>query len=222
MNKLSWILALGILGSLAFAQACSHPYFPVAEGRTWQYRSTEPGSSDYTVSILQVSAKGFVQRMTFGKSSFDLRWDCTASGLVQLDFLSIGGPENQGAEIKTKTLKSSGVVFPPANLAVPGTSWAYSYVVEQEIKSGDTTIISTSTVEVQNKIVALEEVTVPAGTFSALRVDSTSIIKGTMKAAGQSIPMNNTVQTSSWYAKDVGMVKSTAAGYTTELVSYKR
>ncbi|MCV4872717.1 hypothetical protein OFB47_33500, partial [Escherichia coli] len=70
----------------------------------------------------------------------------------------------------------------------------------------------TNSMETSNKVVGLEPVPVPAGTFKAVKVESTSIMKMSMNVGGKARDLPaNTVQSTSWYADGVGLVKSLAA-----------
>ncbi|WP_337870820.1 hypothetical protein [Meiothermus sp.] len=215
MRKLL-VVSMLLLGSLAWAR-CDHPFFPVREGWVWSYRSS-PDNSTHTASIIKVSDKGFVQRLAFKDFSFDIRWACDAKGLTQLEYFQ--PPSNQGIQINLKTRKVSGVVIPQGMRV--GTTWSYGYEVAGEAKQPNMTLQVEQTMSVVSKVVGQESVSVPAGRFSAYKVESTMTIRGSMKSAGQSMPMNFDVKTTSWYAQGVGLVKTQSEGVTVEFLSLKR
>jgi hypothetical protein len=205
-----------VLASLAWAQ-CNHPFFPVHEGWVWSYRSS-PDNSTHTARIIKVSDKGFVQRLAFRDFSFDIRWACGAKGLTQLEYLQ--PPGSQGMQMNLKTRKVSGVVIPQGMRV--GTTWSYGYEVAGEAKQPNMTLQVDQTMNVVSKVVGQESVGVPAGRFSAYKVESTMSIRGSMRSAGQSMPMNLEVKTTTWYAQGVGLVKTQSEGVTVELLSLKR
>ncbi|GIW37221.1 MAG: hypothetical protein KatS3mg073_1366 [Meiothermus sp.] len=215
MRSILGILALVVLGTAAWAR-CDHPFYPVREGWVWTYRSSLDNST-YTIQTLEVKTDSFIQRFTFSSFGFDSRWTCDAKGLTQPEFAQSG---QTGLQMKFKTRKATGVVL-PQNLRV-GSSWNYGYEVSGEAQQGNQTIQMEQTLNTTNKVVGQESVSVPAGRFTALKVESTQITRGTMKMGGRSIPLNLTVKSTSWYAPSVGLVKSQSEGVVIELVSLKR
>lgn len=209
------LLAALFLG-LAWAK-CDHPFYPVQEGWVWTYRSS-PSGETHTISTSGVTNTGFTQRYAFKSFSFESQWRCDAKGLAQPEYVQPGSV--QGLQMNFKTKKASGVVIPPT-LSV-GTTWTYSYEVSGEAKRQTLTIRMNQSVSVTNKIVGQESVSVPAGKFSAFKVESTLTQQGTMSIGGREQPLNLNVKTTSWYAQGVGLVKSVSENNTTELVSLKR
>lgn len=215
MRSILGVLALVVLGTAAWAK-CDHPFYPVREGWVWTYRSSVDKST-YTIQTLGVKADSFIQRFTFTNFGFDSRWTCNAQGLSQPEFAPSG---QTGLQMKFKTRKASGVVM-PQNLRV-GSSWSYSYEVSGEAQQGNLTIQMEQSIDTTSKVVGQENVSVPAGRFSALKVESIQTTRGTMTMGGQSSPMNLTVKSTSWYAPNLGLVKSQSEGVVIELVSLKR
>ncbi|GIW25610.1 hypothetical protein [Meiothermus sp.] len=206
---------LVLLACTAWAR-CDHPYYPVREGWVWTYRSSADKNT-YTIQTLEVKTNGFIQRFTFPSFGFDSRWICDARGLTQPEFTQSG---QSNMQMKFKTRKASGVLL-PQNLRV-GSSWSYSYEVSGEAQQGNLTIELEQSIHTTSKAVGQESVSVPAGRFMALKVESTQTIRGTMKMGGRSSPMNLSVKSTSWYAPNVGLVKSQSEGVLIELVSLKR
>jgi hypothetical protein len=64
-------------------------------------------------------------------------------------------------------------------------------------------------------VMGTEEVTVPAGTYTALKVKSHM----TMESADLPVPMNTAVDSIEYWVKGVGMVKSVGEGATIEAQS---
>lgn len=216
MKRLFPLLMLLLLGSLAQAQ-CGNPFYPVGEGWEWTYKNGTTGKT-HTITTSQVSSKGFTQSYNFGTLSFDNHWVCTGKGLMQPEFRS----NEAGSKIKleVKTLRASGVAFPP-RMSV-GTTWSYTYDTESTANTGGRTMTMKSSQTVTSKIVGQESVKVAAGKFSAIKVESSYSTKGTMEMAGKSVPMNTTFKSTAWYAQGVGLVKSVSEAGTTELINLKK
>lgn len=219
MKRWSFLFLILALGTLAQAQ-CQNPFYPVGEGWTWTYKNNTTGKT-HTISTSKVSSQGFTQSYNFGTLSFDNHWVCTGRGMMQPEFRSNqAGSANKGLKLEVKTLKASGVVFPPSMSM--GTTWNYTYETESSANTGSRTMSLKSTQNVSSKIVGQESVKVTAGKFNTIKVESSYTTKGTMEMAGKSIPMNNTFKSTAWYAEGVGLVKSVSEAGTTELISLKK
>ncbi len=215
MRSIIGVLLLVALGGAAWAR-CDHPFYPVREGWVWTYRSSVD-KNPYIIQTLEVKADSFIQRFTFTSFGFDSRWTCDARGLTQPEFAPSG---QTGLQMKFKTRKATGVVL-PQSLRV-GSSWSYSYEASGEAQQGNLTIHMEQSVSTTSKVVGQESVSVPAGRFRALKVESTQTTRGTMTMGGRSSPLNLTVKSTSWYAPNVGLVKSQSEQVVIELVSLKR
>jgi hypothetical protein len=110
-----------------------------------------------------------------------------------------------GVRLSPTHLSSIGTRRPPADQLKVGTTWNNTVNVTGSMGSGTAV---TGTISTSNKIAAEEKVTVVAGTFDALRVDGTVTEALNSSIAGRTVPLNITMQMSSWYASGVGLVKS--------------
>jgi hypothetical protein len=210
---LSGLIALALVGT-AWAN-CGSPYFPVQQGWVWTYRSSVDNQT-YTQTHSNVTANGFTNVMRLESGTIQARWRCDAGGVVALEQNSVnfsGAPE--GFKVETSNVRGVQV---PNRMAV-GATWSFSYIAKARMPQGS----MNSTVEVSNKVVGQESVRVAAGSFTAFKVQSTMVMKMTMNVSGQSRSMPaNTINSTSWYAQGVGLVKSVAGEITTELVSLKK
>lgn len=218
MQRLIPLLLVFLLGTLAQAQ-CGNPFYPVGEGWTWTYKNSTSGKT-HTITTKEVSSKGFTQSYDFGTLAFDNHWVCTGKGMMQPEFRTNESGSANNLKLEVKTLKASGVVFPPSMRE--GTSWSYSYDTESKANSTKLKMTLTSTQTVTSKIVGQESVKVAAGKYRAVKVESTYTTKGTMDMGGKSVPMNTTFKSTAWYAEGVGLVKSVSQAGTTELISLKK
>lgn len=208
-----------LLGTMALAQ-CQNPFYPVGEGWVWTYKNLSTGKT-HTITVSQISSKGFTQKYAFDTLSFENHWVCSGKGMMQPEFRSNeSGSASKGLKLQVKTLKASGVVFPPRMNV--GTTWSYTYNTESTANTSSRTMVLKSTQTVTSKIVGQESVKVAAGKFSAIKVESVYSSKGSMEMSGKSVPVNTSFKSTAWYAPEVGLVKSVSEAGTTELMSLKK
>ncbi len=207
------------------ASACSNPFHPVSPTAQWKYRtSTSDNSSSgtYTVTTTSITANSFTEHDVLDGAAVDTQWTCGDQGLVSTAFGNLHMHGINGFQFNTT--QATGASIPPADQWTIGKTWTNGYNIEGQVQQNGANLSGTGTVTIQNKIAAQEQVTVPAGTFTAFRVDS--IITLNLTPGGSvPIPITLTLDQSSWYARDTGLVKSTlhmnSQTATTELVSYQ-
>lgn len=203
---------------------CSNVYFPVYEGATWTYNQTGPAGPQTKIdTITDVGTDGFLVETTLTDSGGTINmvttWTCTSDGLVMAQ--SDGGlfsavAQGSGGNVTQTTLSNSGVTMPASFNA--GDTWTQTTVVQVASSVINDTVTTTMTF----KAVGVEQVTVPAGAFSAMRIDIHSDI---VFAQGGSMAQDLT----EWVVPEVGVVKTVngasfgedpEATVTAELVSY--
>ena len=204
------------------AAACDHPYFPMVKGQTYVYRAS---GIDVTEVITRIEGEQVTLDVTTGAGARSrtttVTETCTAEG--------IGSQAAHSADGKTsvRTTKRSGAEYGPAAQMRVGGAWSFQDVTESV--HGGTTV--TSDRRSTSKVVSSEQVTVPAGTYDTLRVES--VVDVTMPTAGRGADRasRNTprhYRTVAWIAKGVGLVKmeslseSGEASAASELVSFKK
>ena len=100
----------------------------------------------------------------------------------------------------------------PANAAA-GTTWSNSQTIRMDSTGGPTAALGaiTSTTTEQSRAVGEESVTVPAGTYDALKVEvtRTTAAKFSGTPAGVKLPEMppSTATSTEWWVKGIGMVK---------------
>jgi hypothetical protein len=185
----------------------------------WKYRYVAGGlTTDETFSITNVSANGFTRRITFSNisGSTEEQWTCSGQGLSnpQMSNMTTSGG---GSATQVRVLNHTGISLPQANQWKVGATWSESSQLEETIAiGGKPGSPFQAAIDETNKIVGEEKVTVPAGTFTALRIDSALV-----EHLGQT---NLSIPVTSWFAQGVGQVKVTAnasgASVTVELLSF--
>ncbi len=218
MKPILLIATIAALSSSAWA-ACDHPYFPSAANTTWQYQSSLKNQQN-TTKVLSNNGSSFVLENNFGTLKVKNTIKCETDGsLTRSEYPSMTG---LSANMKIETLSSEGVAFPAAAKWVVGTSWTNSFKVKISVSMGAQAMIQSGTMNIGSKITAEETVKVPAGTFSALKVTQTIVQDMQMSVGGKSTPMKNTITTTSWFVKNIGLVKSVASSITTQLIKFTK
>ena len=161
-------------------------------------------------------------------SSVGQDWDCKPEGLMARS-LGSGQPMGfsmPGVEAKLSTSNPTGATL-PANVQ-PGMKWPYSIDVTGTLSQGALSADLKGGVTTEFQAVGMEQVTVPAGTFDAMKVQGVSTFKVSINYGGLALPITSVVNSTFWFAPGVGWVKSTESGElvgtafkeTTELQSY--
>jgi hypothetical protein len=196
--------------SSSTSDACGNPYYPFKPGLVIAY-SVSPstgavGDSDYSMRTVSVSGTAATIRIEMaGGGIAEMEADCQ-SGSVALKGSSNLGAAMQGMQFKTTVVSSSGT-YMPANVAA-GTTWSNSETVKMELTGGPGADMGpiTLTTEEQSRAIGEESVTVPAGTYRAMKVELTRTSTSKLDS-GFAIPPS-TVQSTEWWVKGIGLVKS--------------
>lgn len=147
--------------------------FPTAVGTKWVYAD---GSNEVTLAITKSEQTNggievTIERLTEGRESPYQKMVVSPGGLVQTEFIGV-------------KLKKPWVLLDSKHK--PGDTWLDDDSDEFHYTNAS------------NKLIGVEKVEVPAGTFEALRVETQYTVGGT-------IQLNHTY----WYVSGVGVVKST-------------
>ncbi len=191
------------------APLCANPYFPTTSGDRWEYSGTNSLLGNYTrVDVIASSSNAtFTQESTLDTITYSVPYDCTAAGLTsQNPVQQYAGAllNSPNAPVSVKLSSNSGVTLPDS--VAPGATWQQTADFEA----------TSSQINVNGRFVfdytavGLESVTVPAGTYNALRVDATIHIQVT----SLHVPAG-TYTITSWWAPGVGLVKSEGTSHVT-------
>lgn len=190
----------------SLADLCGNPYYPVVEGSLYYYRISSGEEVVRTFETDEISRKFTITVSGAGTES-KIEGQCTSEGIVIME--SPGSTttlSEEGSTSTVMTLSSSGVSLP--NDLAAGSQWSQTIRV--------TTEGSESLIQMDYRAVGFEEVTVPAGTFTALKIEQ----DGYVTVFDQKVAMEGLV---GWYVKDVGLVKFEVPGGAggSELVKYE-
>jgi hypothetical protein len=216
--------------SASISTLCNNGYYPVGSTIVRKYHVAYPkgmlSDREYTESFSDFSEDTFVVNTDFGNIKAHINWRCTPDGLLATQYNNSIDLVKSGASAKVDTVDSNGVTFPPEDRWQAGEKWHAQYHVIETMNGPDGKVMGTGdgTVQQDGEIVGLESVTVPAGSFQAMKAVLKTELEITIKMKGMSMPMKVPFETTAWFAKDTGLVKSVtkmgrAGDTTTELVS---
>lgn len=212
--------------------ACNNPFYPLRSDTVWTYQIIRPGENpqgSFTLAYEDISADSFNALMSLRDEETDeifqasSTWFCSGEGMLSSDFATMNFASNVG--VKVETLDYAGISLLPADQWDVGNSWDTSYQVNVTFSVEGMDIASAMDVQISNTISAIEGVSVTAGTFpEAYRVDTTGSMTVDMEGDMDFSMGNIPIEYSTWYVRDVGMVKQItsgpeADGTFTELVS---
>jgi DUF3108-like len=181
---------------------CANPYFPNNTGVTSEYDGNNSIGVAYkrTDTITDLRSDGFTQETTQNDVTYSVEYTCTDAGLISMDpiqqyITAIIGSTN--GTVSVQLLSNSGISLPVKfNL---GDSWRQT--VDWEATAPNLTTRGRLVFEYQ--AMGNENITVPFGTFDAMRIDTTIKIE----VGGIGFPVG-TYSITSWLVPGVGLVKS--------------
>lgn len=206
---------------------CANKYYPVREGANWFYKSTGSPAGDYEFNdtITSVRNDGFTLTSKFGELTRTQEWACKSEGLVALQ-LGGGALRSQNIKLDVQTNTASGVTYPKE--IATGNQWDYAldFTGKMDIagNSGD----AKGNQKVHFTALGTESVTVPVGTFDAMKIQVDTTLDITVTYQGLTVPVQFSSSYAYWYVQDLGWVKAGGTGSisgtsfseTIELVSY--
>lgn len=190
---------------------CLNAYYPLNPGSSIAYRSVLGGGQEvpFKISVIEHDADNVKLEYDMTVQGRDAKIiqelecdDGVVRGKGYFDFANAF----LGIEVNYEVLEMSGEIL-PADMRV-GKEW--TNVSRVKITTSDTSPIGSmmngriSKTTIVNKVTAEERVTVPAGTFTALKVEQTITVES--EVAGR--PFSTTTESTSWYVKDVGLIKT--------------
>lgn len=210
---------------------CANDFFPVVDGATWTYTSTggPTGDSSWTSTISNVRADGFTFNNQFDELSTTQEWSCTPAGLAALQYG--GGPEaSLTAEALTGTFETTDAegVSVPVHIAA-GDTWTQTFTIHGDMQLSGQSATGDGNVSQTYTAIGNESVTVPAGSFDAMKIQVNMHFDLEITLNGVTVPVAFDSQATNWWAPGVGWVKSDSSATieggepiitTTELQSY--
>ncbi len=206
------LVVVGLLGSPALAQLCDQPFSPARPGWEWQYRVTGERPGSYSIRKTNITDGSFTQvRQTAGGRE-ELKYRCTLEGIFPVDFGGSGSNRveagGQPVTYNLEVVRITGVAIPDYDSWAVGNSWKLVIEVRGTGQQGPLRFSISGTLETVYRVVAQEAVVTPAGRFAAYRLQTTFTTRMRANAGPINIPFNFESQGTSWYAENVGLVKS--------------
>jgi hypothetical protein len=189
--------------------ACDNSLYPVVVGASWSYSFTGALPGNFTRSITAVNVDGFTDQDVFDSGITRTgEWKCDHGALIALqpDAGSSGTVQAENVSASFETTSMSGITFPAT--ANVGDTWSQNFTLEGTEKIKDLEIPAKNETAFSCTVGNTESVTVPAGTFDAIRMDCKTDIAITITMNGVAVPTNVSTTSKMWYAPGVGMVKS--------------
>lgn len=198
----------------AQADACANQYYPVREGATWSYASTGStvGNYSFTDTITAVRGDGFTLSTQSGGVTRTQEWACRAEGLLALQ---LGGApaamlNAQQMQLELQLQDATGVTFPGRINA--GDQWQHHLNVTGSIEFMGQQGTAEGNAQNNFTAVGIESVTVPAGTFEAMKIQVETRIRFDVSYQGLSVPVTFTATYDYWFVEGVGWVRASGTG----------
>lgn len=194
--------------------ACANSLYPVVEGATWTYAGTggPAGSYAFTDTITVVRPDGFTLTSVFNNEvTRTQEWICKPEGLVAMQLPGVAGSltANQfQAQFEASDIR--GITLPAS--VSPGEKWPFGLNIKGTLTAGSTTAQADGDAGFAFQAISLESISVPAGTFNAMKIDTVLTLDFTATVSGLSVPLKLILNGASWYAPGIGMVKTVARG----------
>jgi len=193
---------------------CANAYFPVRQGATWTYKSTGGAAGDYefTDTVSAVRDGGFTLTSTFSDLTRTQEWECKEEGLVALQ---LGGPtvatlSSEDIDLQLDVKNVSGVTFPSEINA--GDQWQHALDFEGTMAIAGETAEADGNVQTNFTALGEESVTVPAGTFNAMKVQMDTALNITVRVQGLAVPVTFSGSFNYWLVQGAGWVKASGTG----------
>ena len=206
------------------SQPCNNILYPMKVGQEWLYQETTTNRTDLlNMSILSVNdSQGnvLVKNQSTGNTK-EVQVLCNGDAIQNFPFMSVDAEffESLGSSNMSSTY-NSGILL-PSESAFQNNNWALSWETEYLV-SGKTTLnfnekkvnvemtdtpVKLSCQTLASGDAAFEMVTVPAGTFRALKVVCTEQGQVTVKANGMTFTGLAEGRSNQWFVVDTGLVK---------------
>jgi hypothetical protein len=196
------------------AGLCANAYYPVRQGATWTYKSTGSPAGDYsfTDTITSIREDGFTLSTQFNNITPTQEWACKPEGLVALQFG--GAPaallNAQSMQLDVEASNVNGVTFP--SQINSGDQWQHSLDLEGNVSVANQSATAKGSAQNNFTAIGVESVTVPAGTFDAIKIKVDTTVNLTASYKGLPLPVKFTASYTYWFTPGVGWVKASGTG----------
>lgn len=189
---------------------CEHAYLTAVVGVNWTYQvsGSPAGDFEFTQRVNAARPDGFTLTSRISQENYVHTWACSLDGLTawQFDGVAAAGIALAGGQITLDTDSVEGITL-PAELNV-GDRWQQTYTVSgvQSLEGlPDATVSGTLTIN--NEVIGMESVSVPFGSFEALRIHSYYVYDVRVGNPPFSFSPEIFGTSDSYYAEHIGLVK---------------
>ncbi len=191
-----------VIGGTSVVDKCRNPLYPVHNGAWWMYAFSNGSKPSQTLSV--VGNNTFILTVQSDDSTFTLEGRCTDDGIILLDVPGASVTYSGGQGSSTLIAQNVAGVTLPNDVQV-GEDWSQTL----QVAGGNVN----ATIETSYRAIGYETITVPAGSFNALKIEQ----NGLVTMGGKTLNSHAFF----WYAQDVGVVKSVIDGVSSsELIAY--
>ncbi len=204
-------------GGSTVAAGCSHPYYPLRQGYSVTFKDTfpsfrgSPGEDHYTVRVTESSADGAKVVTHFDTSGIEVSQQlrCHNGAVAATSYVDMSSARSGSQSFQAETRSVDGDYL-PADLRV-GSEWDTRFAIVLHPQGATASALGRdieATVTMHHKVAGEERVTVPAGSYQALKVVSQTSVDMRGGIAAGAMP---TFTTTEWWVRDVGLVKGTTS-----------
>lgn len=188
---------------------CDHPYYPLKQGTkvTFNTQAAEQDNA-FSFEVTEASSDRATLTYQFGPTlHMESEIVCGDDGIHATGYLNMAGALS-GGQLTSRTVSARGSILP--NDFRVGSTWSSMFEVETQNTNPDAIRLGMGTghmtMHTTSTALGEESVTVPAGTFDAIKVE---MKMKTRMVLGGSIPPIDTETTSySYFVRGKGMVKT--------------
>jgi hypothetical protein len=194
---------------------CDNSLYPVVGGATWQYlgANSNSGTFSFAHTFVEIHSDGFTEQDVWDSGLVrSAQWSCQAGNLKALELgTGAGTVSTASTNFVADSTTSEGVTLPATVTA--GDTWTQIVDINGHMQMPDNTSAAARNQASQNcTAIGPENVSVPAGTFEAMKVECQVEMTITISVQGLDVPPTTLASTSTlWYADGVGLVKSESA-----------
>lgn len=212
----------------AETENCANDYYPVVTGASWTYTGNNSTgiSFRFTRTITNTSGEGFAELDVWdGGVTRTGTWTCADGDLTALNqggVATVSVPTGEDRpKLEAESVKSDGVSI-PAEMKLD-ESWEQSINLtgKMTLLQGGMTVAVTNDAQITCTPISVENVSVPAGSFEAIKVVCASSLTVTID---NNAPGTISGTLTLWYVAGVGIVKimdeSEVGSATIELAEY--
>jgi hypothetical protein len=181
---------------------CNNLYYPNSMGDSWEYNGSTSATGDFTRTdaITNSSDQAFTVQSNLSGITYMVDYSCTETGLIAVNPIQqyLGAIlSSLNGQVSLNLVSNSGISLP--NEISPGDTW--QQIVEWE---GSAQGISTNgRLVFDYTATGYETVTVPAGTYESLKVNTSIRIEISSFRL-----QYGTYEMTTWMAPNVGVIKS--------------